>query len=95
MSNYLLSLLIWLPVIGAIPVLLAGSARPNAARWISLLIAVLTFVASLMLLPHYNASDATKQLVENYSWITSINVQFGDPSYHLTRYARQEEPVPA
>jgi alkylation response protein AidB-like acyl-CoA dehydrogenase len=25
--------------------------------------------------------------------ITSINVQFGDPSYHLTRYARQEEPV--
>jgi alkylation response protein AidB-like acyl-CoA dehydrogenase len=25
--------------------------------------------------------------------ITAINVQFGDPSYHLTRYARQEEPV--
>ena len=23
--------------------------------------------------------------------ITSINVQFGDPSYHLTRYARQDE----
>jgi hypothetical protein len=23
--------------------------------------------------------------------ITAINVQFGDPSYHLTRYARQEE----
>jgi hypothetical protein len=27
--------------------------------------------------------------------ITAINVQFGDPSYHLTRYARQEEPVHA
>ena len=27
--------------------------------------------------------------------ITSINVQFGDPSYHLTRYARQEEPMDA
>jgi alkylation response protein AidB-like acyl-CoA dehydrogenase len=25
--------------------------------------------------------------------ITSINVQFGDPSYHLTRYARQDESV--
>jgi len=23
--------------------------------------------------------------------ITSINVQFGDPGYHLTRYARQAE----
>ena len=27
--------------------------------------------------------------------ITSINVQFGDPSYHLTRYARQEQSVHA
>ena len=27
--------------------------------------------------------------------ITAINVQFGDPSYHLTRYARQEEPIHA
>ena len=27
--------------------------------------------------------------------ITSINVQFGDPSYHLTRYAGQDEPVHA
>jgi alkylation response protein AidB-like acyl-CoA dehydrogenase len=27
--------------------------------------------------------------------ITSINVQFGDPSYHLTRYARHNEPMHA
>jgi alkylation response protein AidB-like acyl-CoA dehydrogenase len=27
--------------------------------------------------------------------ITSINVQFGDPSYHLTRYARQDELIDA
>jgi len=27
--------------------------------------------------------------------IAAINVQFGDPSYHLTRYARQQEPVHA
>jgi alkylation response protein AidB-like acyl-CoA dehydrogenase len=27
--------------------------------------------------------------------ITAINVRFGDPSYHLTRYARQEEPIHA
>jgi hypothetical protein len=25
--------------------------------------------------------------------ITSINVQFGHPSFHLTRYARREKPV--
>jgi hypothetical protein len=27
--------------------------------------------------------------------ITSINVQFGDPSYHLTRYARQDQSIHA
>ena len=32
MSNHLLSLLIWLPVVGAIPVLLAGAGRPGLAR---------------------------------------------------------------
>ena len=50
MFTHLLSLLIWLPVAGAIPVLLAGSGRPNLARWLSLLVAVLTFVVSLFLL---------------------------------------------
>ncbi|HEV2622246.1 MAG TPA: NADH-quinone oxidoreductase subunit M [Frateuria sp.] len=77
MFNHLLSLLIWLPIVGAIPVLLAGSARPNLARWISLLVAVLTFVASLYLLPAYNAVDGTMQLTESHIWIASLGVHYG------------------
>ena len=77
MFNHLLSLLIWLPIVGAIPVLLAGSGRPNAARWISLLVAVLTFVLSLFLLPHYNAADSAKQLGESHLWIASLGVHYG------------------
>ncbi len=46
MFNHLLSLLIWLPIAGAVPVLLAGSSRPNTARWLALLMAVLTFAVS-------------------------------------------------
>jgi NADH-quinone oxidoreductase subunit M len=77
MFNHLLSLLIWLPIVGAIPVLLAGSGRPNTARWISLLVAVLTFVLSLFLLPQYNAADSAKQLGESYLWIASLGVHYG------------------
>ncbi len=77
MFNHLLSLLIWLPIVGAIPVLLAGSGRPNAARWISLLVAVLTFVLSLFLLPQYNAADSAKQLGESHLWIASLGVHYG------------------
>ncbi|WNL47997.1 NADH-quinone oxidoreductase subunit M [Dyella sp. BiH032] len=76
MFNHLLSLLIWLPIVGAIPVLLAGSGRPNAARWISLLVAVLTFVLSLFLLPQYNAADSAKQLGESHMWIASLGVHY-------------------
>ncbi len=76
MFNHLLSLLIWLPVVGAIPVLLAGSGRPNVARWTALLVAVITFVLSLYLLPQYNAADSAKQLVESHVWIASLGVHY-------------------
>ena len=77
MFNHLLSLLIWLPIAGAVPVLLAGSARPNLARWLALLFMVLTFVASLFLLPQYDAAQGGMQLVENHLWIASLNVHYG------------------
>ena len=77
MFNHLLSLLIWLPVVGAVPVLLAGSGRPGLARWLALLVAVLTFVVSLFLLPQYNAADAAMQLGENHLWIASLGVHYG------------------
>ncbi|KRE93757.1 NADH:ubiquinone oxidoreductase subunit M [Frateuria sp. Soil773] len=77
MFNHLLSLLIWLPVVGAVPVLLAGSARPNLARWLALLMAVLTFVVSLFLLPQFNAADSAMQLTESHMWIASLGVHYG------------------
>ncbi|MEI7036997.1 NADH-quinone oxidoreductase subunit M [Fulvimonas yonginensis] len=77
MFNHLLSLLIWLPIVGAVPVLLAGSGRPGLARWISLLVAVLTFAASLCLLPAYNAADSAMQLTESHVWIASLGVHYG------------------
>ena len=77
MFNNLLSLLIWLPIIGAVPVLLAGSARPGLARWLSLLVAVLAFIASLFLLPMYNVGGASvMQLAENHVWIPAFNVHY-------------------
>ncbi|MEJ2479922.1 MAG: proton-conducting transporter membrane subunit, partial [Acidihalobacter sp.] len=76
MSNHLLSLLIWLPMAGAVPVLIAG-ARGTASRWIALSVAVATFIASLFLLPAYHAdSGAVMQLVESTPWITSLHVNY-------------------
>ena len=72
----LLSLLIWVPIIGAIPVLLAGAGRPGAARWIALLVTVATFAISLLLLPAHDPGNAALQLVEVHPWIPSLDVNY-------------------
>ena len=41
----LLSLLVWLPILGGVFTMMAGNSRPRAARWIALAFAV----ASLLL----------------------------------------------
>ena len=75
MFNHLLSLLIWLPIVGAVPVLLAGSARPMLARSLALLITVATFVASLWLL-RYDPNGPVMQLAETHVWIATWGVHF-------------------
>ena len=75
MFNHLLSLLIWLPIVGAVPVLLAGSARPMLARSLALFITVLTFVASLWLL-RYDPNGQVMQLAESHEWIATWGVHF-------------------
>ncbi len=75
MFNHLLSLLIWLPIIGAVPVLLAGSTRPMLARSLALLITVVTFIASLWLL-RYDPNGSVMQLAETHVWIATWGVHF-------------------
>jgi NADH-quinone oxidoreductase subunit M len=75
MFNHLLSLLIWLPIIGAVPVLLAGSTRPMLARWLALLITIVTFVVSLWLL-RYDPNGPVLQLAETHVWIATWGVHF-------------------
>ena len=74
----ILSVLIWFPCLGAILVLLAGSARPHVARWLTLAFTVVTFALSLVMLSDYQIGPGGFQLQENLRWIPGINT-----SYHL------------
>ena len=46
----LLSLLIWMPILGGIWVLIAGAQNAQAARVIALIVSLVTFAASIPLL---------------------------------------------
>ena len=74
----ILSVTIWLPIIGGLLVLMSGDKAPGVSRWGALLIALLTFALSIPLYPGFDASTAQMQFVENRPWIPMFNV-----NYHL------------
>ena len=72
----LLSLLIWVPVLGAVPVLACGNARPRLARWVSLLVSLIAFALSLAMLPNFEFGTSAMQFPELHSWLPAIHSQY-------------------
>jgi NADH-quinone oxidoreductase subunit M len=78
LSTHLLSMLIWLPILGGALTLMLGNERAQTARWVALGVAVLTFVLSLPLLIHFDYFTSAMQFVERREWIPAYDIQ-----YHL------------
>jgi len=86
MGHYLLTILIFLPAIGVIPLLLARNR--DSVRWTALVTTIVTFAVSLLLFftfdwhmgSHYgyaeDGSGGTVQMVQRVDWIKSLNVQY-------------------
>ena len=72
----LLSLLVWLPIISGALVLMIGDRSPQAVRRISLLGSLLVFLLSLPLAFGFDASTASMQFVERYSWISTFHIEY-------------------
>ena len=76
MNGFLLSILIWLPILGAVVVLVAGNQRPGMAKGLALLISVATFVLGLPLFFSFDTSTAAMQFVEYRTWIETFNIHY-------------------
>ena len=75
MSNWpLLSVLIWLPIIGGGLILALRNAQ--AARWASIGVAALTFVLSLGLLTGFDAANPGLQFIEQRAWIPAFDIGY-------------------
>jgi len=74
----LLSILIWLPILGGALVLALGERRAQAARWVSLAVALAVFLISLSLFTGFDAAATAMQFVERREWIPAYDIQ-----YHL------------
>src|SRR6267142_6882739 len=79
MQQHLLTILILLPVIGAL-VLVGYSFAPNRReehyRWIALVVSIATFAVSLLLLRGTGGAIAEFRFEENVSWIGTIGARY-------------------
>ena len=76
MSNsHLLSLLIWLPILGGF-VALGLNDRVPLAKWLSLIVSGLTLALSVPLWTSFKAGTAAMQFVERAPWISTIHSEY-------------------
>ena len=74
----LLSLLIWLPIIGGFLTLAFGNGRANPARWFATGVAALTLLLTVPLFTGLDLATPAMQCVENHAWIPAFDIR-----YHL------------
>jgi NADH-quinone oxidoreductase subunit M len=84
MSNHLLSILIFLPTIGALLTLMVSGR--DKVRWMALGTTIVTFLLSLLLFATYKwgagsgygyaSSGGVVQMVESANWIPAFNIQY-------------------
>jgi NADH-quinone oxidoreductase subunit M len=82
LANYLLSFLIWLPIIGGLVLLTIGdggdvkSSQARLMRMAALAFTLLAFLASIGLYLSFDNSEPGMQFIERVPWIETFNVWY-------------------
>ena len=77
MTSNILSILIWLPILGGILILSTGGDRSaQLARKIALGFSAGTFLLSLSLYADFDMTTASMQFVERHMWIENLHIQY-------------------
>lgn len=74
-DGHLLSLLIWLPIVGGFAALGLGE-KAVTAKWLSLIVSGLSFVLSVPLWTSFKTGTAAMQFVERSPWISTIHSEY-------------------
>ena len=72
-SSHILSVLLFLPVAGALVLILIPRQEKNAVKIVTFAVTMLTFLVSLLLLPGFDSASADMQFVDKIPWINAGN----------------------
>ena len=77
LETHMLSIAIWLPIVGGVVVAATGGdANAARARGLALLFALLTFAATIPLYLKFNAATHAMQFVEDYAWVDAFRIRY-------------------
>lgn len=76
--NGILNWVLWLPIVGAVAVLLAPKAKENVIRMITLVTTSVTLLLTVLLYLKFDITTADMQFVTKIPWITQFHI-----NYHL------------
>jgi NADH-quinone oxidoreductase subunit M len=74
-ANFLLSLCIWLPIVGGVVVLACGE-RATLARRVALAFSILALIVTIPLYTGFNSATHAMQFAEDYAWIEAFNIRY-------------------
>ena len=74
--THLLSWLTWLPVTGGLVLLILGDSRAGVARWLALLVTLITLLLCVPLWQGFDHSTAAFQYLERATWIPQLHAQY-------------------
>jgi NADH-quinone oxidoreductase subunit M len=76
-SGHLLSVVIFLPLVGVAALVLGGSEiGERTARSLTLFVTLVTFVVSLSVLGRFEQGQSGFQMIEHASWVPSVGLQY-------------------
>ncbi len=73
---YLLSYQIFLPLLGALLVLVWGKGNDNMARWVALGTSLVVFALSLVMISRFETGSAEMQFVEQSVWFATLGLNY-------------------
>lgn len=75
-TGLLLSVLVWLPILGGALVVALGEQKAAQARLLALAVSALTFFLSISLFTAFDRGTAAMQFVEHKVWIDSFSIYY-------------------
>jgi len=74
----LLSILVWLPIVGGLITLTSGDRESTGAKRIAFMFSAITLLLCIPLYTGFDTSTADMQFAERYVWVEAFNIY-----YHL------------